>query len=199
MLAESSGRNHVIAEDGNLNVATYGPAAVKATGGGRNTLEGLGTAAVSVTGNSGEGMLADGGSNIVTAEDGKITIVGRYGAGIHATDNSLNSIAGKNIDITGNEGAGAIATDSGKNTVTSDNGTVNIRGASGLLADNGENTVRVNNGNILVNGSSRDPNAGASAVNGGSNTIDATGSTTVSISGYQYGLYAANGNNTISA
>lgn len=200
LLAESGGQNHVIAEDGSLKAETYGLAGVKATGGGQNTLEGRGNATVTVNSYNGEGVLADNGTNTVTAENGKITILGRSGAGIRATDNSLNSITGKDIDITGNGGAGAIATGSGENTVIGNNGAVSIKGTSGLLADGGENTVSVNNGSISVYGSnSGGTNAGASAVNGGSNTINATGSTTVSATGYQYGLYATNGKNTISA
>ena len=200
LLAESNGQNHVIAEGGSLKAETYGLAGVKATGGGQNILEGRGNATVTVNSYNGEGMLADNGTNTVTAENGKITILGRSGAGIRATDNnSLNSITGKDIDITGNGGAGAIATGSGENTVIGNNGAVSIKGTSGLLADGGENTVSVNNGSISVYGSSSGTNAGASAVNGGSNTINATGSTTVSATGYQYGLYATNGKNTISA
>ncbi|MFT4301130.1 MAG: hypothetical protein QM579_05210 [Desulfovibrio sp.] len=199
LLAESGGRNHIIAEDGSLKAETYGLAGVKATGGGQNTLEGRGNATVTVNSYNGEGMLADGGSNTVSAEDGKITVLGRSGAGIRAADDGLNSISGKQIDITGNGGAGAIATGSGENIVTGNNGTVNIRGTSGLLAESGENTVSVNNGSISVYGSSSGTNAGASAVYGGSNTINATGSTTVSATGYQYGLYAANGSNTVTA
>lgn len=199
LLAESGGKNHVIAEDGSLKAETYGLAGVKATGGGQNTLEGRGNATVTVNSYNGEGMLTDGGSNTVSAEDGKITILGNSGAGIRAADDGLNSISGKQIDITGNRGAGAIATGSGKNTVTGNDGAVNIKGLSGLLADGGENTVSVNNGSISVYGSSSGSNAGAEAINGGSNTINATGSTTVSATGYQYGLYATNGNNTISA
>lgn len=199
LLAESGGRNHVIAEDGSLKAETYGLAGVKATGGGQNILEGRGNATVTVNSYNGEGMLADGGSNTVSAEDGKITVLGRSGAGIRAADDGLNSISGKHIDITGNGNAGAVAMGSGKNTVTGNDGAVNIKGTSGLLADGGENTVSVNNGSISVYGSSSGANAGASAVNGGSNTINATGSTTVSATGYQYGLYAANGSNTVTA
>ena len=199
LLAESGGKNHVIAEDGSLKAQTYGLVGVKATGGGQNTLEGRGNATVTVNSYNGEGMLADGGSNTVSAEDGKITVLGRSGAGMRAADDGLNSISGKHIDITGNGGAGAVATGSGKNTVTGNDGAVNIQGTSGLLADGGENTVSVNNGSISVYGSSSSPNAGASAVNGGSNTINATGSTTVSATGYQYGLYATNGSNTVTA
>ena len=70
--------------DGSLKAETYGLAGVKATGGGQNTLEGRGNATVTVNSYNGEGMLADGGSNTVSAQDGKITVLGRSGAGVRA-------------------------------------------------------------------------------------------------------------------
>ena len=174
---------------------------ITADSGGSNTVTATDSTTVSVIGIQ-NGLYTSNGSNTVTAQGGAISISGAKTL-LNADNGGTNVIhnQGGNATLTSTQSGstGLLAQNSASNQVMVENGNLNVDvyGPAIKATSGGQNTLEgLDNSAVVINSRS---GIGMTADGSGSNTVTATGSSTVDVTGYQYGLYASNGSNTVTA
>ncbi|MFT4300957.1 MAG: hypothetical protein QM579_04315 [Desulfovibrio sp.] len=192
IFASGGSINEVTAMNGDVTVK--GHRGMEAVTGGSNdvSVEGLGN--ITVEGEIfGAGALNLSSNNILTAEQGTVTVSASDGSALVAADGS-NEVTGRDVNISGSS-SGLNAAGVGSNTVTGTGGSITIKGDSSAVYASANTGGAAHVGNTIIGEGDTAITitggiVGMDAADGGRNEVSGKGNNVITVTGEWNGMSA---------